>query len=93
MNNFLRHVVFEISENLFDYLVLVSAAIFFLVFLNIARGQHLLQFFILLTFVIFYIIWGALHHQKDKTLQTKVVLEYILIGAIVLLLLQTLLMQ
>lgn len=75
-----------------DYLSFLTMGVFFLIFLNVFKGRHTMQFFILAAFIFFYIYWGAYHHIRDKTLHLKVMLEYILIGIIVLLLLQTLLL-
>lgn len=71
----------------FDYLVLVTASVFFLLFLRTFQGEKLISFLILLTFVSFYILWGILHHVREKNLHLKNVLEYILIGFCILILL------
>jgi hypothetical protein len=38
-----------------------------------------------------YVFWGIIHHQQQKDLHRKVVLEYILIGLIAIVLLATVL--
>lgn len=81
----------DIHKHIFDYLLLATVALFFLVLLKVSDGLKSAQFFIIALFIGFYIFWGILHHIHDKSLHLKVVLEYILIGAIAFFLLQTLL--
>lgn len=71
----------------FDYLVLITASIFFLLFLKAFQGEKLISFLVLFAFVSFYILWGIVHHLREETLHMKNVLEYILIGFCVLILL------
>ena len=80
MKNFLKHLIKEIKNNLFDYLLLVTAGVFFIAALNIFRGEKIMEFIILLVFVSFYIVWGIYHHIVESGLHLKIVLEYILIG-------------
>ena len=68
------------SGHLFDYLLLTTAGIFFLMAINIFKGERLLEFIILLSFTSFYIIWGVYHHIIEDSLHLKTVIEYILIG-------------
>ncbi len=70
----------EFNKNLFDYLFLITAGIFFLISVNLLRGERLLQFLVLLAFVAFYIVWGIYHHIAENSLHLKTVIEYILIG-------------
>ena len=74
----------------FDYLVLVTGSVFFLLFLKAFQGEKLISFLVLLTFVSFYIIWGILHHLREESLHLKNVIEYILIGFCILILLTVL---
>ena len=75
------------AGTLFDYLVLVTASIFFLLFLKAFQGEKLISFLVLVLFVSFYILWGIFHHMREQTLHMKNVLEYILIGFCILILL------
>ena len=68
----------------FDYLVLVTGSVFFLLFLKAFQGEKIISFLVLLTFVSFYIIWGILHHLREESLHLKNVIEYILIGFAIL---------
>jgi hypothetical protein len=69
---------------LFDYLLFFTAGVIFLLALNFFRGEKLIEFILLLAFVSFYIIYGIYHHAIKNELKAKIVLEYILIGFLVL---------
>lgn len=75
-----HHIRKEVGNHLFDYLLLATAGVFFLMALNIFRGERLLEFIFLTAFASFYIIWGIYHHIMEDTLHLKIVLEYILIA-------------
>lgn len=85
---FTFHLKKELKDHLFDYLLLITAGIFFLILLNIFRGQRTIEFVILVSFAFFYIIWGVYHHIINKTLYLKTVVEYILIAFIIIFLLK-----
>jgi hypothetical protein len=70
----------ELKKHALDYLVLITAGIFFLVIANISRGERLVQFFTLVAYASFYIIWGVYHHLVEDSLHLKTVIEYILIA-------------
>lgn len=89
---FITHTMRTIKKHAFEYLLLLSIGVFFLTSLSLARGERIHQFMLLSLFVIFYISWGVMHHFLDKTLRLKVVLEYILLGAISILILQFILL-
>jgi hypothetical protein len=78
----------EFKSHLFDYSLLIMAGIFFLILLNIFRGQRVIEFFVLISFAFFYIIWGVYHHIINETLHLKTVVEYILIAFIIIFLLK-----
>jgi len=82
MKRFLKHFRHEIEKHLFDYLLLITSGVFFITAINIFRGEHLVQFIILLIFVSFYVVWGGYHHLSETGLQLKIVVEYILIAFI-----------
>jgi len=82
------HLKTEFKNHPFDYLLLITAGIFFLILLNIFRGQRVIEFFTLISFAFFYIIWGVYHHIVNETLHLKTVVEYILISFIVIFLLK-----
>ena len=41
-----------------------------------------LQSFVILTTVFFYVLWGVLHHLINHELSVRIVIEYVLIGAL-----------
>ncbi|MFA6017221.1 MAG: hypothetical protein WC744_03990 [Patescibacteria group bacterium] len=82
------HFAKELKNHLFDYLLLITAGIFFLILLNIFRGERVIEFVILVCFAFFYIIWGVYHHIVNETLHLKTVVEYILIAFIIIFLLK-----
>lgn len=86
----LSHVKKEMKSHVFDYLLLITAGIFFIVALNLFRGERLLEFIVLLAFSSFYIIWGMYHHVITDSIKLRTVLEYILIGFTVIFLLKIL---
>ncbi len=70
-----------------DYLILTTGSIFLILFLKIFQGERISSFLILLSFVLFYIVWAFYHHSKDESLNIKTMIEYIFIGFTILLLL------
>lgn len=90
MHHLVKYVKKEFSHHLFDYLLLATAGVFFLIALNIFRGERLIEFIILLAFTSFYIIWGIYHHFILDNIRLKTMIEYILIGFMVIFLLKLL---
>ncbi|MBI5127434.1 hypothetical protein HZA76_03175 [Candidatus Roizmanbacteria bacterium] len=88
MKYLVHHFKKELGRHIFDYLLLITAGIFFLVSVNIFKGERLLEFIVLLSFASFYIIWGIYHHLIEDSLHLKIVIEYILIGFTILFLLK-----
>lgn len=65
-------------RNILDYLILtliVSVAIIFTLYFN---GNKNYQQTVIVGLSILYIVWGIIHHLKEKTLQARIVLEYVL---------------
>ncbi len=50
-----------------------------------------LQFTVGVTTSIFYVVWGLIHHAIHRDLRRKVMIEYLLMGAIAIVLLATIL--
>jgi hypothetical protein len=84
----INHIKKELKKHTFDYLLLLTAGIFFILALNLFHGERLLEFIVLLAFVSFYIIWGVYHHFLTNRLYFKIVLEYVIIGFVFLFLLK-----
>ena len=81
----------DIKHHIFEYLLLITSAIFFIIFLSIFRGQHSKQFVIAGLFILYYVIWALLHHARDQSLHLKIVLEYVVIGVLAFFVFRTLL--
>ncbi len=92
MKHLVKLIKKEVNKHTFDYLLFATAGIFFIVSLNLFKGERLLEFIILLSFISFYIIWGIYHHIIENTLRFKIVLEYVLIGFTILFLLKILIL-
>jgi len=90
-NHFFHHLSQEVKKHLFQYLVLLAGAFFFLFLLIFLKENRFGRFLVITFFVLFYLIWGIIHHFLEKTLHLKIVVEYILIGATALFLLKVLL--
>ncbi len=88
MKQFIRYIKKELKDYLFDYLILFTGGIFFLIAISIFKGERTIQFVVLVTFSCFYIMWGIYHHIIEGDLHLKTVLEYILIGFSLLFLLK-----
>ncbi len=80
----MRHVSRQLKKELrthtLDYLLLFTAGVFFIVSLNMFKGDRFMEFILLIAFSCFYIIWGIYHHIIEDSLHLKIVLEYILIA-------------
>lgn len=65
-------------RSLIDYLILtiiVSVAVMLILFYN---GNKNFQEYIIIGLSVLYVVWGTLHHAREKTLQAKIFLEYLL---------------
>lgn len=70
----------ELGTHFVDYLTLITATVFFLLFLKYFQGERNASYLTVLSFSAFYIVWGIVHHVKDDSIHLKNVLEYILIS-------------
>lgn len=70
----------ELKKYAFDYLILLSSGLLFLILLKVNQGNKMYSFIIALAFCMVYILWGIYHHYKLGNLYLKNVVEYILIG-------------
>ncbi len=84
MSHIIRSVKKEFGTHLFDYLVLITGGVLFLIFLRLFEGYKTYSFMIICLFVGFYIFWGQYHHTKIKHVRLTHIVEYILIGFTVL---------
>ncbi|OGK31859.1 hypothetical protein A3B02_00380 [Candidatus Roizmanbacteria bacterium RIFCSPLOWO2_01_FULL_42_14] len=81
----------DLHAHVLEYLLLFTSAMIFLLFLSLFRGQPSKQFIATSVFVLYYIVWGITHHTRDQSLHLKIVFEYILIGALAMIVLRALL--
>jgi len=92
MNHFVLQLKKELKKSLFDYLLLLTAGVLFLLSLNVFKGERLLEFIILFIFTSFYVIWGVYHHIIEDSFHLKTVVEYILIAFTLMFLLKMIIM-
>jgi hypothetical protein len=45
--------------------------------------QQYMQFVIVVSMAVSYVVWGIIHHQEHKDLHPKIVAEYVLIAMLV----------
>ncbi|PIP74848.1 MAG: hypothetical protein CO135_02975 [Candidatus Levybacteria bacterium CG_4_9_14_3_um_filter_35_16] len=64
------------------YISLIAIIIMSAVLVILNMGNKELQIIIFILTTIFYIIWGILHHLLNHELSSKIIIEYILIGAV-----------
>ena len=65
-------------RKLFDYFILVlivSVSIMLTLYFN---GNKSTQEMIIIALSILYFLWGIFHHSKEKTLHSRVIIEYAL---------------
>lgn len=84
----LKNLKKEFRHHMFDYLILCTAGVLFLVGLNTFKGERMNEFVILVAFVSLYIVWSIHHHIIENTLRLKTLIEYILIGFTILFLMK-----
>lgn len=78
-------------QHLSDYSVLAALAGIYV--LAIFRYQSTPKFILLATiiFAIIYVIWGTVHHVRNKNFHGKIVLEYFLVALLGVAIVSTLL--
>ena len=79
------------KQSFIHFLVLVAilaSGIFTFIYV---RPNTTLQLFVGIMTAVTYVLWGFIHHAIKKDLHRKIVIEYLLIGAIAIVLLVTML--
>jgi hypothetical protein len=72
--------------HLVHYLVLFAVLVSgFLAFFKY-QGHQVTQFYIVVATVLSYVLWGVVHHKLEKRLSIGVIMEYVLVGTLVILL-------
>jgi hypothetical protein len=69
-------------------LAILAAGVFSFIYV---RPNTSLQLFVGIVTAVAYVLWGLVHHAMKKDLHQKIVVEYLLIGAIAIVLLVTML--
>ncbi len=80
----LQKLKIELKEHWVDYLLFGAISILVLVLLVEYNHNRSAQIILLFMYAVSYILWGIMHHAKEKTLHHKVTLEYILIAGCIL---------
>ena len=66
--------------------LLVGIAVYAFLFLYLYRDSNSMRLLITALAVLFYIMWGVVHHYLEKRLTIEIAFEYILIGVLTFLL-------
>ena len=69
-------------------LVILAVGVFTFIYV---RPNTTVQLFVGIITAVAYVLWGIIHHAARKDLHQKIVVEYLLIGAIAIVLLVTML--
>jgi hypothetical protein len=72
----------KLQKHLGYYLSLSAILILGLALILLTSPNLKLQSFVILLTVFFYILWGILHHLINHELSLRIVIEYVLIGAL-----------
>ncbi|KKT44314.1 MAG: hypothetical protein UW35_C0050G0002 [Candidatus Collierbacteria bacterium GW2011_GWF2_44_15] len=68
----------QIAKKHLDYLVLLIAAALAIVLVLVFASNKQLVSLVVISFSVFYFLWGIIHHTFEKSLHPEVVLEYLL---------------
>lgn len=72
---------------LFEYTVLfLGIAVYAFLFLFLYKDNSSIKLLITALAVLFYVMWGVVHHYLEKRLTIEIAFEYILIGFLTFLL-------
>ncbi len=72
----------KINEHILYYISLIAIFALGIILMFSATPNKQLQMLIFVIMAVFYVIWGVLHHLVNHELSAKIVVEYILIGAL-----------
>jgi hypothetical protein len=72
----------KLKKHLAYYISMVVTLVLGLVLIFLTRPNIPLQGLVILGTVLFYILWGILHHLLNHELSLRIVIEYLLIGAL-----------
>jgi hypothetical protein len=77
------------KNSIINYTVLILILFGGVVSFYTVRSNPTLQLMIGVVTSVSYVLWGIIHHYMDRSLHKKIVIEYLLIGAIAIVLLAT----
>lgn len=78
----------QYAVHFFVLIIILAVGVF--MFLGL-RPNTTLQLYVGIATAVGYVLWGLVHHAVKKDLHQKIVVEYLLIGAIAIVLLVTML--
>lgn len=82
----------RVANHLAQYLILLIILSLAALFFFLASGHRQLQFKIVVLASSLYVAWGVVYHFFDKTLYSKVVVEYIAVALLAIVILGGLLL-
>ena len=70
-----------------NFLIIFIAALAGFISVFRLQGTPMLQFFVLVVLISFYLFWATLYHFFDKSLKLEIMIEYILTALLALVIL------
>lgn len=70
------------SKHLGHYISLILILGFGIAAFSFASSHKSFQMAIIVLTALFYVFWGIFHHSSNHSLNTKIVIEYVLIGSL-----------
>lgn len=77
----------KLSVHTMHFIVLILILVGSIGAFLLLQGNHTSQLIVGVLTAISYVAWGIIHHALQKDLHTKIVVEYVLMGAIAIALL------
>lgn len=72
----------KLKKHLGYYISLIAILSFGLVLVFLTDNDPKMQSLVILLTVFFYVLWGIVHHLINHELTLRIVIEYVLIGAL-----------
>lgn len=73
------------------HLFLPVSFVFIVIMVMLKKLNPVVNITLVITCLFFYIIFALLHHHFDRSLKLELVIEYVLLGILILIMMQTLL--
>ena len=74
------------TKHLVHYLVLIFGLLSCFFFFLLLRYNPTYQFYAVCAAVVWYLFWGIVHHYLENRVSIPIILEYLLVGGLVVLL-------